>query len=252
MIKFVSRSLSSWAFWEGVRNWHSLGDRMLSEVVRKGEKHFWENTLPPSHHTYLVFVVPFENHSFVGLTFSFVCFRILLCLVHTLMSLGKIKPLPTHSQVTQPLAYFPTMEKHQIIFFIDDKKAVILFFYVWMAFYALLAILRVLCSERWWLHLSSQFVTKCYSYFSRLAFVTPFKLKGLMLLCKRIHILWPLPKIASRYFVKMLPTDYQQTLRKRTLGGPNLLRTHIYTFVFICSPPHSLNRLKKSTQAWRW
>ena len=70
---------------------------MLSEVVRKGEKHFWENTLPPSHHTYLVFVVPFENHSFVGLTFSFVCFRILLCLVHTLMSLGKIKPLSTHT-----------------------------------------------------------------------------------------------------------------------------------------------------------
>ena len=36
--------------------------------------------------------------------------------------------LHTHSQVTQPLAYFPTMEKHQIIFFIDDKKAEILFF----------------------------------------------------------------------------------------------------------------------------
>ena len=39
--------------------------------------------------------------------------------------------LHTHSQVTQPLAYFPTMEKHQIIFFIDDKKTVILFFYVY-------------------------------------------------------------------------------------------------------------------------
>ena len=113
-----------------------------------------------------------------------------------------------------------------------QKNSDIIFLRIWMAFNALLAILRVLCSERWWLHLSSQFVTKCYLYFSRLAFVTPFKLKGL-LLCKRIHILWPLPKIASRYFVKMLPTDYQQTLRKRTLGGPNLLHTFTHLSLFV-------------------